>query len=277
MQPQKSTTGIFVFERDNVKPGFWNENVDRTCCWLDTEPFDGPIYSFPIRKEHDRWTVRGIFCSLHCVKRYIIENSFMNTSVFTLFSLMCVQLYGVKGEVVPAPPYQILQKFSISGQKALSLQEFRSVGPDQKSITVVEPPVYPFRFPDSYVCEEQKGSDKLRNSEEGFHIIHQSNNVASSKTTPRVSNSVTENSEPMKNAKQPALETPEQALQCPEQALQRLLSTKKPSIANFPSRQLTSLACFYPEEVLLPSGDVDPAQSMSEGENDEDDDENDDE
>lgn len=143
----------FVFKDTEVHDGFWRNNDAGICCWLDTEPFDGPVYSYPIRKENNKWTVCGVFCSLHCVKRYIIENCFMNNSVFTLFSLMCIQVYKHNGNVAPAPQSHLLRKFSITG-KGLSIVDFRAAGKGGVVIRAVQPPIYPFKFEEGYVCSQ---------------------------------------------------------------------------------------------------------------------------
>jgi hypothetical protein len=167
-----------VYEVDDVSADFWRDNTRGLCCWLDTEPFIGPIYSYPIRREHNVWIVRGVFCSLHCVKRYIIDNCFMNTSVFTLFSLMCLQLYNQKDEIIPAPQCELLRKFSIS-TKGLSLDDFRSAGPKSLSIRIVNPPIFPFKFEKSYICEQNMISEASAKQDEGYCILHKSNGISS--------------------------------------------------------------------------------------------------
>ena len=133
----------------------WLHNDGSMCCWLDTEPFVGPIYSFPVRQDLDRWIVRGIFCSLHCTKRYIIDNCLMNNSIFTLFSLMCNQVYKVGGEITPAPPFQLLKKFCTDSVVGMNISEFRDCGPSSRIIRIVHPPVYPFMFDTAHVCEQR--------------------------------------------------------------------------------------------------------------------------
>ena len=142
-----------VYDSHNVAPAFWSANTQGLCCWLDTEPFDGPVFSYPIRKELNTWVVRGVFCSLHCVKRYIIDNCFVNTTVFTLFSLMCVKVYGITDEIVAAPSMELLAKFS-SGPVGLTITQFRAKGPARHTYRITLPPLFPFKFPELFVTSE---------------------------------------------------------------------------------------------------------------------------
>lgn len=164
----------FVYECDIVPSDFWKDNKNKLCCWLDGEEFKGSIYSYPVRKEHNKWIVRGVFCSLHCVKRYIVDNCFMNTSVYTLFSLMCIQIYGVQGDIVPAPQYQLLKKFCVYPDRGMTVTQFRNVGPEKRSIRLVHPPIYPFKFPTTYICEQNIEMEQKVKKSEGFYIIHES-------------------------------------------------------------------------------------------------------
>lgn len=222
-----------VFECENVSPDFWDTNVHNVCCWLDCEPFDGPIYSYPIRKEHDKWTVRGIFCSLHCVKRFIIDLNFQNNSLLTDFSLMCLQIYGIEDEIVPAPQYQMLQKFSIPGNKSLTLKEFRAAGPQNRAIRIVYPPIYPFQFPKAFICE-QNTKDEINNKrQKGYYVMHHSG-ISEHKN----SNSNLENEKSKQN--QPNI----------QKEISDQLENETNVIPKFPSRRLTNLNSFFPTQEL---------------------------
>lgn len=133
---------LFSYEFGNISPEFWEENTSGICCWLDSEPFVGRIYSYPIRRENDKWIVKGVFCSLSCAKRYIVQNCFMNSGIFALFSLMCIEVYGISNVQI-APDIHLLHKFSIPGQKSMSLTEFRS---NKSCAEEIKEPVYPFMF-----------------------------------------------------------------------------------------------------------------------------------
>ena len=157
MSPQNARMNSdhrLVYDTHQVLPTFWSANTDGLCCWLDTEVFDGPIFSYPVRKDQNTWVVRGVFCSLHCAKRYIIDNCFVNTTVFTLFSLMCIKVYGITDEIVAAPSMELLKKFS-SGPHGLTIPEFRAKAPAHHVYRITAPPLFPFKFPVSFVTCEQ--------------------------------------------------------------------------------------------------------------------------
>jgi len=172
-----TTTNKFEFSQ--VSSDFWKENTQRKCCWLDTEVFDGPIYSYPIRKDVSHWTVRGIFCSLHCAKRYIMENCFQRTGIFTLFSLMCQQIYDISHDIKPAPPFQLLSKFAIDSTQSLSLNDFRAAGPAQTTIRLVFPPLYyyPFQF-ESVIRNDQSDDNTPVDRMAGYQIESKVNSIS---------------------------------------------------------------------------------------------------
>ena len=115
---------MLKYENRSLPPNFWNNNESRISCWLDTEPFNGKIYSYPLKYNEGTWVVKGVFCSLHCVKRYIIDNLFADPDTLTLFSFMCLKLYG-KNHVKASPSFDQLNKFDISNG-GLNIKEFRS-------------------------------------------------------------------------------------------------------------------------------------------------------
>ncbi len=114
----------------------WTGVSGGCCCMHDTEPFEGPVYAYPVRRELGIWYVRGIFCSLECTKRYILDHFPLGSNLINLFSLMCHLVYHQKIQILPAPSQCTLRKFSSSG---LTVTEFR-----KSFIETVQPPVYPF-------------------------------------------------------------------------------------------------------------------------------------
>lgn len=84
-------------------------------CWNDTESFTGNRYGFPIeRLGYRSWVVRGIFCSLGCVKRFIMDNSSLHASSLLLFYKMAFEIYQVKD--IHTPPSRFcLNKFTPGG------------------------------------------------------------------------------------------------------------------------------------------------------------------
>ena len=121
---------VFRYDKEEVPTSFWDGTGPHLVCWHDTEPFNGQVYSFPIRKEQFFWVVRGVFCSLSCVKRYLIDSIDLHTNAFSLFALMCFDVYNNTMEISPAPPRTCLEKFNVSGRNTISITQFRDTGHD---------------------------------------------------------------------------------------------------------------------------------------------------
>lgn len=161
---------IFKHEYLELNSCFWKKNTKRICCWLDTEPFEGCIYSYPTRKENNKWIVKGVFCSLSCVKRYIVNNCFMNSTIFSLFSLMCIEVYGIS-QVKTAPDVTLLRKFCVQDQRGLTIKEFR----DNCTIQLINPPVYPFLFETMTISKNEINHKKKLSIEEKNYTNTKSN------------------------------------------------------------------------------------------------------
>jgi hypothetical protein len=148
----------FIFVHDQKVPdNFWASNSRGLCCWHDTEPFQGPVFSLPVSRQGLRWTVRGVFCSLHCAKRFLVDDSaFTNTSLFTLFSVMCKSVYGIEENVIPAPQRTLLAKFAVEG--GISLTEFR--GKTKVLTKIVVPPIFPFEMQPVIVSSQTEETAK---------------------------------------------------------------------------------------------------------------------
>jgi hypothetical protein len=144
---------VFCSEQE-LPSDFWASNTHGICCMVDGEPFEGPVYSYPVRKENRRYTVRRVFCSLHCAKRYIISTGFVDSSAYTLFTVMCQDVYGLLDEVVPAPHPDALKKYSPTGA-GMTVEEFRAAGPARRALQVVTPPIYPFAFEPATIFESK--------------------------------------------------------------------------------------------------------------------------
>jgi hypothetical protein len=128
-----------VHELTALPVNFWLNNVQQLCCMHDTEVFDGPIFAYPIRCDGNVWYVRGVFCSLECTKRYILENS-VQYDTLSLFAYMCHSVYQHTAKVDPAPSRYILKKF-FPWEGGLTIEEFRA-GANKSDI--VMPPIFPF-------------------------------------------------------------------------------------------------------------------------------------
>ena len=127
---------MLKYENKSFPQHFWNTNKSHLSCWLDTEPFTGRIYSYPLKYEDGTWVVKGIFCSLQCVKRYVIDILCSNPDTLTLFSFMCLKLYG-ENHVKPSPTFDRLNKFSISNN-GLSIEEFRSFNSEPTDVISIQ-------------------------------------------------------------------------------------------------------------------------------------------
>ena len=170
-----------IHELENLSSDFWRENTYNLCCMHDTEMFKGAIYSYPIRKDNDTWYVKGIFCSLECTKKYIIQNCFLNSSTFTLFSLMCKSVYNITTEVYPAPPQEMLKKF-FPWKGGLTLEEFRLYGKNKTVLNIVQPPLFPFIFEAQYISSETAQNNELKKSQQKFEVIKEYINTQSNDT-----------------------------------------------------------------------------------------------
>lgn len=163
--PKKSSVHRLVYESGQVDDDFWaTKNNGRLCCWHDTEPFDGYVYSYPVRKEGATWVVRGAFCGLSCAKRSMIDTCFGDTNIFTLFSSMCAQVYGITETIYAAPQRELLRKFCLDPGQGISLEQMRAIGSDKHRLDIVHPPIYPFKLSSGYVCENRSPDDESTHS-----------------------------------------------------------------------------------------------------------------
>lgn len=74
-------------------------------CWNDSEPFSGHIFGYPLKRICERsWVVRGVFCSIGCVQRYLLDRSMSHPLSLALFACMCTELYRVEEIYIPPSP-----------------------------------------------------------------------------------------------------------------------------------------------------------------------------
>ena len=128
---------------NNCPPEFWSKNVERLPCVYDHQPFDGPIYSVPIdfRSRTNTWTVRGIYCSLHCAKKHMLTNREFNSRNYTLFSCMVRMVYGCAEDVEPASDIETLLY-----DKTMTLEMWRSLPKQHVEIRLCVKEFLPFRM-----------------------------------------------------------------------------------------------------------------------------------
>ncbi len=114
----------FIHENKNLLHNHGGDKI--LFCMQDTEQFNGTIFFYPTRKDNINWYVNGVFCSLSCVKGYILDNLMENSNILTLFTHMCQTEYKKEDIIIAAPPQFLLRKFHpVSG--GFTLNEFRCV------------------------------------------------------------------------------------------------------------------------------------------------------
>lgn len=116
----------------------WPSETD-IACWHCTESFDTQPVPLPV--EYNPLTKiyvgHGVFCSLSCVKGYILNNTTYNTpSALVLLRQMAVEVFGVTSTIWTAPPFCILTKFG----GTLSIKEFRKLS--TKTHMMVKPDLF---------------------------------------------------------------------------------------------------------------------------------------
>lgn len=97
------------------------------CCWNCTFQ-DLPLsYSVPLqRKDDGTYETEGYFCSLACVKRFMVDRQYHET-LADLFNRMVYEMYGI-AETIPMlkQPQKALQKFV--GPSGDTIETYRSGG-----------------------------------------------------------------------------------------------------------------------------------------------------
>lgn len=135
----------YTFTREdrfnNVPPDFWKDNVNNLPCRYDHEPFRGPIYSYPTRFVNNEWSVRGVFCSPHCVKKFITTQKGIPSDVYTLFTLMLTAVYNCKDDVTPAAD---IEEYLYNPE--MDIETWRSIPKQHISLRLCNPMIVPFRM-----------------------------------------------------------------------------------------------------------------------------------
>ena len=97
------------FYHPSLPTDFWDDNRHGLKCWSHHKVFTGPIYSYPTEKAMPKWKVWGVFCSLPCVQRYVYDR--LAYRFRTLFTAMCVEVYGVKDMLMPVPQFELMEGY----------------------------------------------------------------------------------------------------------------------------------------------------------------------
>jgi hypothetical protein len=150
IRPVKIECKQFVRERMETKYSYfhhpvfgnpnhtvWPSQTDIACMHCcDTFPTP-PCAS--VRKYDDMkniYYVYGIFCSLNCVKAYLIDHEpSISTIRLLFFTQMCINVYGIHHSVPPALPQIRLKRFGGD----LTIEEFRKAH-TYATCRVLEPP-----------------------------------------------------------------------------------------------------------------------------------------
>ncbi len=125
----------------------WPSKIDVACLHC-CEQFDSvPV---PNVRRYDElrniYYVYGIFCSINCAKRALMEyEPSLSTTRLLYFNHMCRNVFGIHDPIKPAPPRIRLARFGGD----LSLEQFRT---DFRNITtaILEPPF----IQSSVICED---------------------------------------------------------------------------------------------------------------------------
>lgn len=150
---------------NNVPCEFWKDNQHRIPCWYDGHEFEGQIYSYPVSYHNTKWVVRGVFCSPHCMKKYVVVTRDIPFECFTLISLMMRMVYNWNGEVVPASDIEIIRNpFDTKWFK--QIKAWRKLPMENIVMRVLRPEIVPFQMSktnvSSYPLEPHPAYDALR-------------------------------------------------------------------------------------------------------------------
>ena len=135
---------LHTFEHEhhfnNVGPEFWQKNPQKLKCYYDHHSFNGPIYSYPVTFEESKWSVRGVFCSPHCVLKYISTQKGIPDRCYTLFTLMMRSVYDCQHDVAPAADVEMLDSTN------MDIETWRMIPKQHLQLRVSQPHNIPFRM-----------------------------------------------------------------------------------------------------------------------------------
>lgn len=122
----------------NPESNQWPRKTDIACLNC-TEYFDNEPYT-SVRKYDDIknvYYVYGIFCSLNCVKGYMLEHEpALSTLRLLYFTQMCKNVYNIHYSIKPALPRMRLKKFGGD----LTIEQYRAEFTSTVSCGIREPP-----------------------------------------------------------------------------------------------------------------------------------------
>ena len=110
--------------------------VEKTeiACWWCTYQFDNPPIFLPEKLYDGTYYVRGCFCSLSCAMSYNFQQN--DYRVWERYALLR-SLYEIQGDLLPAPPREILTKFG----GIVSIEKYRGSQEEHKIYHLIFPPM----------------------------------------------------------------------------------------------------------------------------------------
>lgn len=130
-------------------------------CWNCTLKINGPAFGAPTMVSSDLtcWTVRGLFCTLSCVKRWLLYRRNESSHPLTLLSLMGRKVYNVT-RIQCAPDPKLLPMFCPSPTHSMPIPKYRELCQTCPSVYSV-PPIPPVEYEKSIVAIMQHESLKI--------------------------------------------------------------------------------------------------------------------
>lgn len=120
----------------------WPIDTDeKLTCWHCIFEID-PQNAIPIPQSYDertgKYTVKGVFCSFGCAKRYALEHYNSNTTILLMYlNQMAREVYSFFDPIKPAPPQSSLKRFG----GPFTITEFRKFIESKSSqVELCEPP-----------------------------------------------------------------------------------------------------------------------------------------
>lgn len=112
----------------------WPPSCDELC-WHCCHGFTTVPASIPMHQTGGQWSMKGVFCSWECAKRYVVDLRLYNHAA-VLFQLKAVAAdFGVTERIEAAPPRTMLRAFG----GTLSIDDFRQ---QNKVFCTIEAPFY---------------------------------------------------------------------------------------------------------------------------------------
>ena len=123
---------------NNVPESFWSDPGKPLRCRYDHFEFEGPVFSYPVSCDDEKWLVRGVFCSPHCVKSFITNQRGIPTECFTQFSYMMLAVYQMDNNIPEAADLNDLLYTD------MSVEEWRNIPRRHLTTKITIPQKVPF-------------------------------------------------------------------------------------------------------------------------------------